>query len=37
MRKKLKPYAIEIKTNWGECREIPEASKARALGLMAVD
>jgi DNA-binding response OmpR family regulator len=35
MRKKLKPHGIEIKTHWGECWEIPEASKARARALMA--
>jgi two-component system, cell cycle response regulator CtrA len=34
MRKKLKPFGIEIKTHWGECWEIPEASKAIARGLM---
>ena len=35
MRKKLKPYGIEIKTHWGECWEMPEASKEIARGLMA--
>jgi two-component system cell cycle response regulator CtrA len=34
MRKKLKPFGIEIKTNWGESYEIPEESKARARELM---
>jgi two-component system cell cycle response regulator CtrA len=34
IRKKLKPFGIEIKTNWGESYEIPEASKARARELM---
>ena len=38
IRKKLKPFDIEIKTNWGKSYEIPEASKARARELMgAVD
>ena len=35
IRKKLKPFGIEIKTNWGESYEIPEVSKARARELMA--
>jgi hypothetical protein len=35
MRKKLNPYGIEIKTHWGECWEMPEASKERARELMA--
>jgi two-component system cell cycle response regulator CtrA len=35
MRKKLTPFGIEIKTHWGECWEIPEASKAIARDLMA--
>ena len=30
MRKKLMPFGIEVKTHWGECWEIPEASKAIA-------
>jgi len=34
MRKKLKPFGIEIKTHWGDGYEIPEASKARARELM---
>jgi hypothetical protein len=35
MRKKLKPFGIEIKTHWGECWEMPEASKEIARQLMA--
>jgi DNA-binding response OmpR family regulator len=35
MRKKLKPFGIEIKTHWGECWEMPEASKVNARELMA--
>jgi DNA-binding response OmpR family regulator len=34
IRKKLMPFGIEIKTNWGESYEIPEPSKARARELM---
>jgi two-component system cell cycle response regulator CtrA len=34
MRKKLKPFGIEIKTHWGECWEMPESSKVRARELM---
>lgn len=34
MRKKLKPFGIDIKTNWGESYEMPEQSKARARELM---
>jgi two-component system, cell cycle response regulator CtrA len=34
MRKKLKPHGIEIKTNWGECWEMPESSKEIARQLM---
>jgi two-component system cell cycle response regulator CtrA len=34
MRKKLRPFGIEINTNWGESCEIPETSKARARELM---
>jgi two-component system cell cycle response regulator CtrA len=34
IRKKLKPFDIEIKTNWGDSYEIPEESKARARNLM---
>ena len=37
MRKKLKPFGIEIKTHWGECWEMPEASKEIARGLMAAE
>jgi hypothetical protein len=32
MRKKLKPYGVEIKTQWGECWEMPEAGKEIARG-----
>jgi len=35
IRKKLTPFGIEIKTNWGESYEIPEESKARARELIA--
>ena len=34
MRKKLKPFGIEIVTHFGECWEMPEASKARTRELM---
>ena len=34
IRKKLKPFGIEIKTNWGESYEIPEASKVIVRELM---
>jgi two-component system cell cycle response regulator CtrA len=37
IRKKLKPFGIEIKTNWGESYEIPGASKARVRELMALE
>ena len=35
MRKKLRPYGIEIDTCWGFGYEMPEASKMRARELMA--
>jgi hypothetical protein len=31
------PTGIEIKTHWGECWEVPEASKGIARGLMAAE
>ena len=31
----MKPFGIEIKTHWGECWEMPEASKETAKRLMA--
>jgi DNA-binding response OmpR family regulator len=34
IRKKLTPFGIEIKTNWGESYELPEASKARVRELI---
>lgn len=34
MRKKLAPHGIEIKTHWGECWEMPDASKQTARALM---
>ena len=34
IRKKLKPFDIEIKTNRGESHEIPEAGKIRVRYLM---
>jgi len=36
IRKKLRPFGIAIKTNWGESYEMPEASKTRARELMAL-
>ena len=35
MRKKLKPYGIEIKTQGGECWEMPEAGREIARALIA--
>ena len=32
MRKKLRPYGIEVKTAWGAGYEIPEASEVIARG-----
>ena len=37
MREKLKPFGIEIKTHWGECWEMTEASKEIGRGLMAAE
>jgi two-component system, cell cycle response regulator CtrA len=37
MRKKLKLYGIEIKTQGGECWEMPEAGREIARGLIAAE